>query len=408
MAAAALPALSPRAVLRARLGVILLFFVNGATVGCWVTNIPERARSLGLNPAQLGAVLFAGGIGALAGMPLSSRLTRRYGSRRVSSIAGLAFPCMLVAAVVAPTTPLLVLSLVAFGLAGATNDVSMNAHSLVVERRLGRPTISLFHGLYSAGGMAGSFAASTALAAGVRPGIVACTAAATLVAMILAARAGLLTHAEELRDQAAVAEPASAGGLRARLQLLLPHPRLLELAVLTFAALVSEGAVADWSGLLLRVGHGLGAGVAGYGFTCFSGAMVTGRLAGDRLVARLSPVLVLRGGSALTICGIALVLTTGGLAPALVGFTMVGLGLANAAPLLYPAAGRIPGVPPSQGIATAVGISYFGLLAGPPLLGVVGKHLGLASIFLIIAALCAALAAAAPLIRSPPEKATAV
>ncbi len=395
--------LDPPAIARARMAVIALFFVNGASVGCWVTNIPERARALGLNPAVLGAVLLAGGMGAMVAMPLSSALTRRHGSRSVSSLAGLALPFMLVASVLAPSTPLLVAALACFGLVGATNDVSMNAHSLVVERRLGRPTISLFHGCYSAGGMAGSFAAGSALAAGVRPAAIAWTTAAVLAGLVLLTRPALLSHEEEARDQALQASDELVAGLRARLRLLLPHPRLLELALLTFAALVAEGAVADWSGLLLRVGHRLGAGVAGYGFTCFSAAMVTGRLLGDRLVAQLGPIALLRGGSVMTVGGIALVLATRGLAPSLLGFTLVGLGLANAAPLLYPAAGRIPGVPPSQGIATAVGISYFGLLAGPPLLGIAGQRFGLASIFLIIAALCVALAAAAPLIRTSPE-----
>ena len=393
--------MTPAAVARARLAVVALFFVNGATVGCWVPNIPERARTLGLNPAQLGAVLLCGGLGAMVAMPLSSWLTGRYGSRRVSSIAGFAFPFMLVAAVLAPSTWLLVAALVGFGLAGASNDVSMNAHSLVVERRWGRPTISMFHGLYSAGGMAGSAAASAALAAHVRPGIIAATNATVLGALVLLVRPALLSHAEELRDRpgADLTAERTAGGFRARMRLLLPHPRLLELALLTFSALVAEGAVADWSGLLLRVGHGLGEGVVGYGFSCFSGAMVAGRLLGDRLVARVGPVALLRVGSLLAVAGIAVVLMTQGLGPALIGFTLLGLGLANAAPLLYPAAGRIDGVPASQGIATAVGISYFGLLAGPPLLGVVGHRFGLGKIFAIIAVLCVELALAAPLIR---------
>ena len=400
-AASLLSRLPPSAATRARLAVVALFFVNGATVGCWVPNIPERARSLGLNPAQLGAVLLCSGLGAMVAMPLSGWLTERFGSRRVSSIAGFAFPCMLVTAVLAPSTLLLVAALAGFGLAGATNDVSMNAHSLVVERRLGRPTISLFHGLYSAGGMAGSAAASAALAAHVRPGVIAGTNAVVLGSMVLLARPNLLSHAEELRDRPPAKMTRRAGaGLRARLVLMRPHPRLLELGLLAFSALVAEGAVADWSGLLLRVSHGLGAGVVGYGFSCFSAAMVSGRVMGDRLVARWGAVALLRGGSMLAIAGIATVLATQALAPALAGFTLLGLGLANAAPLLYPAAGRIPGVPPSQGIATAVGISYFGLLSGPPLLGVVGHQFGLEKIFIIIAVLCLELVLAAPLIRT--------
>ena len=45
----------------------------------------------------------------------------------------------------------------------------MNSQPVVVEQRYRRPIISAFHGLFSAGGIAGSPVGAATLAAGVRP-----------------------------------------------------------------------------------------------------------------------------------------------------------------------------------------------------------------------------------------------
>jgi hypothetical protein len=54
-----------------------------------------------------------------------------------------------------------------------------------------------------------------------------------------------------------------------------------------------------------------------------------------------------------------------------------GLGLANAVPVLFAAAGRVPGVAPAAGIATVSALGYAGLMIGPPLVGFVAQRAGL-------------------------------
>jgi MFS family permease len=394
---------------RARLGVAALFFVNGTTVGSWVPHIPDRAHQLGLNSAQLGAALLAGGLGCVAAMPLSGWLTRRFGSRQVSTVAGLLFPALLALAIIAPTTSLLVASLVLVGMAGASMDVAMNAHGVLVEKHLGRRTISLLHGLFSAGGVAGSAITAAALARHIAPHTIAFSIAATLAAVVLIARAVLLRDAPDPHGKTTADASAARGGPRAplleRVRARLPHGRLLLLGVLTFSTMVSEGAVGDWSALLLRVTRGLGDGVVGYGYTCFSAAMVLGRFTGDRVVARLGEVNALRLGGLLGVLGLGGMLLSPTLPLMLVGFAVAGLGLANASPILYRAAGRLPGFDPSAAIAVAVGVGYAGLLAGPPALGFVAHIAGLRSIFYILMVLCAVLALAATLVRGAAQAA---
>jgi len=76
----------------------------------------------------------------------------------------------------------------------------------------------------------------------------------------------------------------------------------------------------------------------------------------------------------------------------LIGFAMMGLGLANMMPVLFAAAMRVKGIHPAVGLAHVASIAYVGLLFGPVLIGGVAQATNL-SIGLSVVALCAALVA---------------
>ena len=59
------------------------------------------------------------------------------------------------------------------------------------------------------------------------------------------------------------------------------------------------------------------------------------------------------------------------------GFAGMGLGLANVAPIVFSAAGRLPELAPGIGIAAVSTAGYGGFLAGPPLIGLVAEASGL-------------------------------
>ena len=391
---------------RAQVAVGVLFLVNGAAIGSWVPHIPERAQALGLNAAQLGSVLLAGGIGALCAMPFSAPLLRHTCSRTVALAAGLLFPALLTLAILLPSVPLLVGVLFLVGLSAAGMDVAMNAHGVLVEAMLRRRTISLFHAVFSVGCFAGAGVHSVLMARHVPDRVLVPSFGAALLLLVLLIAPYLLPkqledaqHARERQGQPAAASPVRTGW-RALLPAHLPHPRLLLLGVLCFSTMVSEGAMGDWSALYLRVVHGLASGTAGYGYTCFAGWMVLGRFTGDAVVARVGEQRALRIGGSLSVFGALMILLLHPLAAVLVGFSLMGAGLANASPVLYRTAGTLPGFAPGEGIATAVGVGYAGLLVGPPLLGILAHRLGLPSIFWVMLGLSATLTLAAPLVHN--------
>jgi predicted MFS family arabinose efflux permease len=396
---------APRLVHRARLAVATLFFVNGAAIGSWVPHIPERAHALGLNAAALGLVLLAGGIGALCAMPFCGSLLRRFGSRAVSVVAGFFFPALLTLAILLPSVSLLVMVLFLTGFNAAAMDVAMNAHGVLVEALLRRRTVSLFHAIFSVGCFAGAGIQSFLMAGHLRDSIIVPVFGGALLLMVIAAAPLLLPQAVEDAQHAAertVEAPTGDGkeGWRGLLPAHLPHPRLLLLGLLCFSTMVSEGAMGDWSALYLRVVHHLPNGISGYGYTCFAALMVLGRFTGDLVVGRIGELRTLRYGGAVSVAGILIVLFAQPLGWVLVGFALIGAGLANASPVMYRTAATLPGFAPGEGLATTVGVGYAGLLAGPPLLGILARTSGYPSIFWVLLVLSAGLSAAAPLVRS--------
>ena len=376
-----------RSLEKARVATSFLFLVNGAIVGAWVPYIPERARELSLGAGALGATLLGGGLGAIIAMPLAGALIPRFGSRVISLAGGIGFSVAFWVAIAVPSRLTLFAALMTFGLFGAAMDVAMNAQAVLVERKTQRRILSSMHGLYSLGNMLGSFGVSAAFAHQVRRGALPVAISSLLAAAVLGC-AGWLSGKD-----------AEGGGRKASQRSF--APRLLGLGALVFAAMILEGATADWSGFYLRNVRSLGPGWAGVGFGIFSGFMLAGRLLGDRATARIGETLTLRLGGLLGAAGALLIVFGPGNFLSLLGFGLLGTGLANISPVLYRAAGQVSGIPPGVGLATAVGLGYAGLLAGPPALGGVAQAFGVQTIFFVLAGLCLLLCLSAGVSASP-------
>ncbi len=98
----------------------------------------------------------------------------------------------------------------------------------------------------------------------------------------------------------------------------------------------------------------------------------------------------MRGGMALVAVALGGVLLIGETVPAVIGFAVCGLGIANAVPLLFSAAGRFD--PPGPSLAATFTIGYTGFIVGPPLIGLVADREGLPKTLalLVMAALAVA------------------
>lgn len=343
-----------------------MFLVTGIGTAVWAPLVPEAKLRLGLDDASLGLMLLALGGGALATMPAAGYLIQRLGGRAVMLGCGLTFCAVMPALAVAPSVLLLVAALAIFGGALGAVDIAMNAQAVVVERADGRAMMSGFHGAFSLGGLTGAAAMSLLRYLGLSPLGCAATMGVVCAAMLLSQVRGML-------PAGAKAAEADADGP----SFVLPRGRLLLIGALCFVGFLLEGVVLDWGAVFLRFSRNADAAAAALGYAAFSLTMTIGRLTGDRVVARFRPVPVLVAGSLLAAAGFLLAATAPGVTPALLGFALVGLGAANIVPLLFAAAGRIPGMSPGVAMSAAATPGYAGLLAGPALVGFLAGEAGL-------------------------------
>jgi hypothetical protein len=350
---------APRSLLRAIRALRVQFFVAGALFATWGVHVPSVKAHYALGEQSLAVAMLASGVGAVAALLFAGRVLARHAPARVVPLMAV-FCVAAVGSLLVPSHYgwLLALMLV-YGMAAALFDVAINDEATVIEREAGRPLMSGFHGMFSLGGMAGAAAWSLLAPAGMAPMAHLVAASAVLGALALAASPFMLR------------ERRQPGGVRTPLSL--PRGPLALLGLLAAMGLVAEGALYDWSVLYLRQELGAAPGVASLGYASFSGAMAAGRFGGDWVRARVAPATLLRWSGVIGAAGMALALLVPHPAVALFGFALVGLGLSNIVPVLFSAAGQVPAIAPAHGIAAVSSLGYFGMMAGPPLIGFIAE-----------------------------------
>jgi len=363
----------------------LIFLVSGIGMAAWAPMVPYAKARLGLDDAQLGLMLLAFGGGSMASMPFVGWLSHRFGNRRVIVASGWLLCLALPVLALAPNVAVLTAALLYFGVMLGAVDVAMNAHAVEVERRDGRVLMSGFHGLFSLGGLAGAAGMSALLALGLPLPLAALAVSALLAALVLYLRGGLLPNVDG----------AAAGHAPFRM----PHGAVLLLGLLCFVSFVAEGSMLDWSAVFLRDFRGFAPSTAGIGYACFSVAMALGRLTGDRLIQRIGPVWAVRVGAGLAATGFALAASVPWPGASLSGFVLVGLGASNIVPVMFSAAGRLPGSSPAIAIAAVTMLGYAGLLSGPALIGFISRLASLPLALAVVAGLLLLVAASARIVR---------
>jgi hypothetical protein len=255
----------------------------------------------------------------------------------------------------------------------------MNAQGVAVEKRYWRPIMSSLHGMFSLGAMAGAGAT----------GLIATLSLPLLPHFVGVCGLLLLVSAVACRPMLPAAAEVGAEGrgfARPSLGILLP-------GIVALAALLCEGAMADWSAVYLSSGLGAGTGMAAAAFAAFSMTMAAGRFTGDHLVAKLGGDIVVRAGGALAALGLGLSLMIGEAIVAVIGFGLVGAGLSCVFPVVLSSAARTPDLPPSAAIAAVCTVGYFGFLLGPPAIGGLAEMIGLPGALGLVVLLCALIAA---------------
>ena len=331
----------------------------GAAAGTWGAHIPSLKASYGLSEASLSLVLLAAGIGTIGSLLLAGRIVGRFGARAAAGAGALVMSLMLGMLLGVPGLAALVGAALVFGAAASLFDVAINTEGSALEALGGRAVMSNLHGMFSVGGMTGAAVASLLLDAGIAPRVQLFAVALAIAVVTLGASRGMLeTHAGSDDDDGA-----------AKSHFVWPTGVLLAIGLLVFAGMTAEGVMYDWCVLYLNQELGMPQASAALGYATFSAAMALTRFGGDALRARHSERKLLRAGALLATVTMAAVLLIAHAWAAMIGFAVVGAGLALVAPILFNAATRVPGVSRAAAIAAVTSVGYSGFMIGPPLIG---------------------------------------
>jgi fucose permease len=360
--------------------VYAVFALNGLLFASWVTRLPDIRSALELSNGQLGLLLFAASAGSIGALPFSGRLVERFGAAAVvrggavSVVAGLVIAAL--GATVVGWAPLCALGLLLQGGGMSVWDVAMNVEGAAVERRLGRTIMPRFHASWSIGSIGGSAIGIPMAALGI-PVLV------HLVVVGVPAYLGVLWAGRRFLPVATHADQTPAGERRVSAW---TEPRTLLIGVMVLAYAAVEGSANDWLSLGIIDGYHQPHWVGVSGFALFVVCMTLGRLVGPVALDRFGRAPVLWACAATALVGILTTVYGGHLAVAGVGILIWGLGASLGFPVGMSAAADDPRRAAARvGVVSTIGYGAF--LIGPPLLGMVGDHVGTLRALLVVAAL---------------------
>lgn len=359
------------------------FIANGLGVGAIYARIPDIKAIHSLTNAQVGTVLLSASVGVLVAITFIGRVCAERGSKPIAIIASYIGGFTLFPVAFAPNYLTLCLAFVVWGSVLASQDIAMNTHASTVEHETGKRYMSGFHAIFSLGALVGGFIGG--ISSQLEISLLQQSTAISIFYIVLATAVRnwwlpAETDIHEFKKDGKTNRPSI----------------FIFIGLLGLASTINEGAAGDWGGILARDTFHAGPFLATLPYIFFNTAMVIGRFSGDRLATKYGALKILFTAGLLSGIGLAIGLIIGNIYGQIFGWFAIGAGMSVVIPMVFSLAAEIArerGVlAPSQAVAIASGISYFGFMAGPPTMGYISTFISLRWAMLIPAALAIFLA----------------
>ncbi|NYG60478.1 MFS family permease [Nocardioides daedukensis] len=354
------PTSAASAAVGARAAVAGAFLAQGLLFISLTTRLPALKDKWDIGEAALSGLLLMMVLLAGVGSVLAESLAKRIPSGTVlrGGLVVIALGAALVAA--APSFAGFVAGLAVYGVGLGLVDAASNMQAVAVERVYARTILPSFHGAWTLGGLIG--AGITLAATGLYPVV------AAAVIPLIVAFGPFLPRATDPTAHGPAVE-------------VLWRPIVLVGLGMVLFYMVDTAATA-WGPTYLDTTFATPERLVALATFPYLLATLLMRLGGDALVTRFGPVAVLRAGGVLAAFALVVVVAAPAWQIAVVGFTLLGLGVAVIAPLSYSAAARIAGGPevPEELRQARVDVvigrfnqfNYVGALLGAVLTGLVG------------------------------------
>jgi len=358
---------------RIRIAVALIYFCTGLSFASWASRIPDIKTALHLTDGMLGSILFALPAGQFTMMPFSGRLVTRFGSHRILLFSLPLYTLCLNNLGWVTEGWQLAVALYIFGLAGNMNNIAINTQGIAAEHLYERPIMASFHGMWSLAGFTGALIGLIMINLKVPYNI-----HFIIIILIVWIIMGI-NYPYLIRGKASGARDVHRKRFFSK-----PDGMLLQLGIIGFCSMASEGAMFDWSGIYFKDVVKAPASLVILGYTSFMIMMASGRFMADHLIAKIGRQKLLQISGIMISTGLFISVLFPYLITCTLAFMLVGLGVSSIVPTVYSTAGKHTKVPPGIALATVSSVSFLGFLMGPPLIGYISELAGLRYSFAVI------------------------
>lgn len=350
-------------VTHARIAVAFAFATQGGVFISLTTRLPEITQRWDLSELQLSGVLLMMVLLAGFGSVLSEILAKRVDSAMLlrCGLAGLAVAVPII--ILAPHLAVFLIGMAIYGTSLGCVDASTNMQAVAIEHEYRRPILPSFHGAWTLGGAIGA-------------GVTLATAHVAFEFTALVAIVPLLVLLGPFLRR--VGMPANLDSV------VVPWRPIMLVGLALILFYMVDTAAFTWGPTYLDKVFDTPSSLvalATFPYLLASGAM---RWAGDFLVGRFGPTLVLQIGSIVAAGSLGIIVFAPTWPIAVLGFTLLGTGVAVIAPLSFSAAARISSAHADldeetrRALVDAViarfnQFNYAGALLGAVLIGVVGS-----------------------------------
>lgn len=345
---------------RIRLAVSLFYFSQGLAFSSWASRIPTIKQNLGISEGQLGTLLLLMPIGQLCTMALSGRLVAKYGSRKVLRIVVLIYPAILCCIGLAQNFYQLATALFFFGVIGNMCNISVNTQGVEVEKVYGKSIMSSFHGAWSIAGFTGALIGLLMMNLNIN----------TFYHFLIIY--GLIVLNWLINNQF-ILNSVSVKQTEKKSLFSKPESTLIQLGIIGFLSMATEGAMFDWSGVYFQDIVKAPENLVVVGYASFMVMMATGRFIGDYFISKYGKQRIMQVSGLLMSSGLLLSVFFPQFFVCVLAFMMVGLGVACNVPTVYSVAGKSTKVNAGVALATVSSVSFLGFLMGPPLIGYIAE-----------------------------------
>ena len=356
-----------------RIAISSFFFLSGLCLASWASRIPTIKSVLEINDAELGSLLFVMPISQLLGLPMSGWLATKFETRWPLLFSSFLHVVSLFVIGLAQNILSLVIAMFFFAFTMRILNIAMNAQALTLQKRYEKKINGSFHGLWSLGGISG---------VGLTTLMIAIDMDIKMHFLIVSIAATIATLS--VFNFLIVGDKSTSGN---KLLLSKPDRQILLLGIIILFAAVCEGGMFDWSGVYFR--DVIQVEIFTVGYLIFMACMALTRFVSDSIIKIIGMKSMYFLSSILMSIGMSIAVIFPYFWPAMIGFSLVGIGTSSIFPMTFFLAGTSNKYSPSMALSIVVTYAMIGVLIGPVLIGYIAHaiHLRASFVFLTLSAL---------------------